>query len=1032
MDALMSSQAVSNATAVSAENQEPTARLDLLGQVTFHAGARSWPFTKDRGHQLLLYLAMRSAWVGRDQLAALFWPDKPNDDARRNLRRVLHGVRRLEFADRLEQSADLLRWPVETDLAQFERALGEGRSFEAISLVRGSPALGMDDVICQSFNDWLAFERSRLIERWRAVAFTEIRRASPDDALSIAERLLAVDPVDDDALRAKLDALSRLGRVDDARSAYRTFARKLATEFGVEPSAATRAFDARLASPGEAAGLPLPRFSAAPIEMGELIGREADLQRLHALLVDGHARLLVITGPGGAGKTRLARALFASLRVEASGLGQHFSDGGAWVDLADLGAGEQIAPRLAAALSLKVEPGAPVLSQVVARLSGARQLVVLDNCENLIDGTSGDTGVRGVVTEIEAGCPHVAVLATSRRRLEVGEQVVTLGGLGTVPGNAGVDAVLASDSARLFCERARAAHAQFDAPRNARAIGTICQLTEGLPLALELAAAWLRVLSATEIAEELRAGLDVLEPRTGDRGMRAVFERSWRLAATHERTVLAQLSVFAGSFSRAAACAVGGASLAALANLVDASLLRAEESGERTRFSLHPLLREFAREKLRAEDDAEMAARSRHAEYFRQFLQQYQESDRLGQKEALESIERELADCIAAWHWALACPSPSFLVTATRPLEKYFNARGRLVEGIALFEGALAALEDDKPTHAAALAGTEASLGTMLFRAGAVERAEPVLRRALARARTRGLRGVQKSSLSALALTLSLRGRWLEAKHCFGEGLELVRADGDDAGVTVFLGGIAMMEKALGNIAAAQAMYEEVIAIDRGTNNLVALATDLNNLGNLLRLGGHLDSSSAAFLECLALAEANDLKLLQSYALVNLGLTAYAAGDGEAARVYAMRALDAAKAVATPQIEASALALLARLAVRNAEIERGHALLAEAMGIALKTGIAPIEDSLLAAFGEVLAARGEVRRAAAIWAHFASSDSAEVEVRTACSRRLEQLDPAERGPVTPGGAPLARRALIAEIVLPRSSADDPTTPSGAA
>jgi tetratricopeptide (TPR) repeat protein len=320
----------------------------------------------------------------------------------------------------------------------------------------------------------------------------------------------------------------------------------------------------------------------------------------------------------------------------------------------------------------------------------------------------------------------------------------------------------------------------------------------------------------------------------------------------------------------------------------------------------------------------------------------------------------------------------------------------------------------------------------MLFRAGAVERAEPVLRRALVRARARGLKTVQKSSLNALALTLSHRGRWLEARHCFGEGLELVRADGDDAGAAIFLSGVAMMEKALGHVEAAQAMYEEVIAIDRASNNLVALAMDLNNLGNLLRLGGHLDSSSATFLECLAIAEANDLKLLQPYALVNLGLTAYAAGDGDAARVYAKRALDAARAVASPQIEATALSLMARLAVRNAEIERGHALLAEAMGVALKTRIAPLEDSLLAAFGEILAARGEVRRAVAIWAHFASSDSAEVEVRTACSRRLEQLDPAERGQATTGGAPLGRRALIAEIVRPGSSADGLPAPSDAA
>jgi predicted ATPase/DNA-binding SARP family transcriptional activator/Tfp pilus assembly protein PilF len=999
------------------ENQEPTGRLDLLGPVTFTAGARSWPFTKDRPHQLLLYVATQSGWVARDQLAALFWPDRPNHDARRNLRRILHTARRLEYAGGLEQEADLLRWSIETDLALFERALREGRPLEAISLMRGALAEGMDDVVCEGFNDWLAFERNRLIERFRAVALNEIQRAAPADALAIAERLMVVDPVDDDALRAKLEALSRLGRLNDARSTYAAFSRRLAEELGVQPSVATLAVAARLASEGETARATPSRSPAStPAPTGELVGRASDLLRLQALVIDRDARLLAITGPGGVGKTRLARAVLDSLRAEGSELSKHFPDGGVWVDLSDLGASEHIAPRLAAVLSLRLEPKVLALPQVVARLAEARQLVVFDNCEHLIGGTSRDTGLAGITREIEAGCPHVKVLATSRRRLGAGEQVLTLSGLRTLPADSGADAVLASESAQLFCERARAALACFDASRSARAIGTICVLTEGLPLALELAAAWVRVLSCAEIAEELRAGLDVLEPRTGDRGMRAVFERSWRLAAEHERGVLAQLTVFAGSFSREAARAVAGASLAALANLVDASLLRAEERGERTRFSLHPLLRDFAKEKLRQQRGAEAAVLERHAEYYRQFLQRHEEADRLDHKAALGRMECELADCIEAWRWALRSPSPLFLVTATRPLERYFNTLGRIVEGIALFEEALAALEDDKPGHAAALAGVEASLGLMLFRAGTVERAEPALRRALARARLHGLRRVQKSSLNSLALTLSHRGRWMEARDCFADALALARADRDDDGVATFLGGIAMMEKALGHVEAAQAMYEEVIAINRSSNNLAGLATALNNLGNLLRLGGRLESSNAAFLESLALAEASDLKYVRPYALVNLGLTAYGAGDGDAARGYAMRALDAARAAANAQIEASALALLARLAVRDAEVERGHALLAEAMRIALKTGIAPIEDSLLAAFAEVLAARGEVRRAAAIWAHFANSETAEVEVRTTCARRLEQLGATDRGQAAADHASLPRRALIAEIV----------------
>jgi predicted ATPase/DNA-binding SARP family transcriptional activator len=1010
--------------AAPAAGTQRDARLDVLGPVMLRAHDGARPFAAERPFQLLLFLAVRGTWVGRDEVAGLFWPDKRNDEARRNLRRILHGARRLDFEPQIEQRGELLRWVVDTDLAAFDRALDQGRARDAIALVRAPLGQGMDDAASARYGEWLAFERGRVAERWRSAALAHLSELDAAPALHLADRLLAADPFDDAAMGAKLAALARLGRAHEIADAYGRYAERLAEELGVEPNAATRLLAAELSShraplPGAA---PARAAEGAPVgaDGAALVGRATELQRLRALLASSEHRLVTLTGPGGVGKTRLARAAHAGLAAEAAARG---AEATLWVDLDDLQSVEQIGPRLAATLGLTLRPGASALDQAIARLAPVRTVLVLDNCEPLVDRDDGSRGIAGAVRALLEGCPQLRVLATSRRRLDLPhEQAIALGGLVCAPAGAGPEAVLTSDAARLFCLRAQANDAAFDPRPHAGAIARITALTEGLPLALELAAAWVRLLPCAEIALELEAGLDVLEPRAGNRGMRAVFERSWQLAAPHEREVLAQLAAFAGSFSREAARAVAGATLPALANLSDASLLRADTHGAASRFSLHPLLREFAREKLAADAALQAAALDRHMDYFGRFLQPYVDFKKIDQKAALDATGRELPNCIAAWHRAAETRSATFFASAATALESYFNARGRFADGIALFERARAALDAADPAHLVAVTVTEASLAILQFRAGAIDAAEANLRRALSRARVAGLNRVRKSCLNTLALVLWHRARWDEAKRHFAEALKLARADQDAEGVASFLGGIAMVEKAQGRLDLAARLYAKVAAMARQSNNDSGLATTLNNLGNLLRLQGRLAEAKAAYTEALALAEARSLGHHRTFLLMNLGLTAFAHGDLDGAADYADRALAAARANGSTQIEANAQGLLARIAVRRADLASARTRIADGLQVALATGIAPLESVLLTWYGELLAAQGQAARAACVWSHVLADARTESETRQTARALLESVDAARRRDGAELGARLGRDELLAEALRSRPGA----------
>ena len=344
------------------------------------------------------------------------------------------------------------------------------------------------------------------------------------------------------------------------------------------------------------------------------VGREGELAEIEQLLSDPACRLLTLVGPGGIGKTRLALEA-AHVMVDTA----TFPNGVYFASLQPLTSPEFIISTIADALSFQFYSGADPRQQLLDYLREKSLLLVLDNVEHLLEDIS-------LVSEMLAAAPGVHILATSRERLNLREEwVLEVSGLNSPAVETEIN--LESYSAiELFVQQARRVSVGFALDNaNQSAVVRICHLVGGMPLGIELAAAWVRALSCEQIADEIERSLDVLETPTRNieprhRTMRAALDQSWQLLSDVEQNVFKRLSVFRGGFTREAAEYVARATLRTLTGLVDKSMVRVNAGG---RYDLQELLRQYAEEKLGEMPAEQEQTRDRHSTYYADFMGQW-------------------------------------------------------------------------------------------------------------------------------------------------------------------------------------------------------------------------------------------------------------------------------------------------------------------------------------------------------------------------------------------------------------------------
>lgn len=408
-----------------------------------------------------------------------------------------------------------------------------------------------------------------------------------------------------------------------------------------------------------------------PQQPTSLIGRKEELTRVAERLNDRDCRLLTIVGPGGIGKTRLA--------VEAaSRTASTFADGVHFVDLQPVETTDFLSA-VADALTLSLSGRERPQSQLFKYLRDKKALLLLDNFEHLLSKAT-------FLSKLLSQAPSITLLVTSREPLNLQQEwLYPLHGLSVPPDSAADkdDTNIADYGAvKLFRERARRVQPDFSLKEERRQVVRICRLVEGLPLALELSASWVRTLTCAEIADEIEHNLDFLSKPLRDvperhRSMQAVFAQTWSLLPEAEQRVFRQLSVFRGGFQREAAADVAGADLAVLSTLVDKCMVRRER-----RYHIHELLRQFGAEKLQSSPEEADAVQERHVAYYASFLHQRTNAmNGLYQRRAAMEIAAEWDNIRAAWQRAIAGKNVDAIGRAASTLFFFCQLRSRFLEG---------------------------------------------------------------------------------------------------------------------------------------------------------------------------------------------------------------------------------------------------------------------------------------------------------------------------------------------------------------
>ncbi|MEU5539848.1 BTAD domain-containing putative transcriptional regulator, partial [Streptomyces sp. NPDC020362] len=879
--------------------------------------AGAWRLRKARSLLKLLSLSPGHQ-LHRERLYDLLWPDLDRTAASNNLHQVLHAVRRALASTGAAGDVVVLRddlvllgpdGGVRIDLDAFDevarRASDSGRTAD----YRAALALAAPDLLPEDrYETWVSEAAVTLETRRTALrlglgeALEHAHHAA--EAIDVLRTLVAEDPLHEPGHRALMRVLADAGRRGEALAAYEQLRDRLHRDTGADPDPQTRRLYRELLADSveqQHEERPGARRHNLPAPATALIGREREMAEVDRLL--GRSRLLTLTGAGGCGKTRLALAV-AARRCD------DFRDGAWFVDLAGLAEPHLVPEAVAAALGVQLPQSGGGREALIAQLSGRAMLLVLDNCEHLVDACAA------LASEVLARCPDVFVLATSREPLRsYGERTFRVPSLGLPDPRRlpGLKEVGRFASVRLFVERAAEASPGFGlTAANVEAVAQICFRLDGMPLALELAAARVHVLAPRQIAERLDDALALLghgsrRGATRQETLLATLEWSHRLLDDEERRLFRRLAVFAGGFSLAAAeevCAEGvhdTSVLDLLGRLADKSLVCVEPRQDEVRYRLLETLRQYAADRLRAAGE-QAATEARHRRFYLALAEAQNREPPTGVRGTTSlELEADYGNLRAALRSFLRHEPDSALRLAVA-LRLFWPERGRLAEGRRWLEDILAAAPEPTPQRASALMGQ----AVLAIRLGDGSPLEDIAEQIVGIHRHRQAPAELASAHCQQAILLWMRGAWDSARSALDRARTLARDASDPSvlAVAAHLDGVWAVCRGEG--AVAREACEESLRLldDVGTGNgpffpvmTPGYAVEDDGAGQV----------SLFFEETVLAGRTVGPSRARGYALANLAWASRLEGDTGAAAAAAGRSADWFRAHADPYGESLAL-----------------------------------------------------------------------------------------------------------------------------
>lgn len=966
-------------------------------------------FVSRKAEALLIYLALHPREHARETLSNLLWDDLSQQQALSYLRTVLSSLQK-QLTPYLQITRHTVtlnpEMPLWVDVQELEQSLNvaveqwEKRGHftrltarqleEALALFKGDFLKGFFVRDCREFEDWMLLRqeqiRGQVLEAFYRLGRHYQHQQAWSAGIQCTARVLELDPLYEAGYRQMMLLLSFSGQRAAALEQYKNCYRILQDELGVDPEDETIALYESIVS----GKLPVPAPSTAAVTLPTFgtpfVDRPVEMEAISTYLNDANCRLLTLIGPGGIGKTRLGLEYARQSQED-------YSDGIYFASFVGVREPDRIPETIANAIGADLNGDFSSPKNLASYLRDRESLFILDNFEDVLSNAE-------VLSQLLQDTTSIKFLVTSRERLNLVEEWLYPVKELTVPQDSSLQPQQYA-AVQLFIQSARRVQPDFSVDQDLDAVIAICQAVEGVPLAIELAASWVRFMSCQQIIQEIRRGPDFLVTTLRNvpqrhQSMNTVFDSSWQLLTEDERHDLRQLSVFRGGFTGDAASYVVSASLLTLTSFVDKSLLRSLNR----RYEMHELLRQFVKERLQEHPEEENQARQRHSSYYAHYASKRESklADGLSRTQ-FEELLHEVENIRLGWQYALDNLQTDEISLYLQPLYQLYNKQHNYRDAEALFELAvqkLRAIDSDDVQFL--IARAQMFQGVCNFRIDRYAAAEslllsalPVLERHHAQAELVFCLLILGRSMAASGSYWKARLYYLQVKHllrtsphtleyceiCFRLGSAATMLGKYDEARQHLQDGFAALERLdntdlhmgyyvhcgdldvrLGNFAAAQAAFEQALdlSIKLGSQNDEAMI--LADLAQVLIPLGDYERAKAVCQQSIERNRKFYNRWGNAYGLLHLGKAHLALGENEAAEQCFAEGISICEENRIQNMHVSLLCQQARLLLGRGDTDAAFLRLHDALLRAAKVQIPPLILEVLAGLAAVSAQRG--------------------------------------------------------------------------